>query len=97
MTPGPQPPTSEKEREFQKSREVADYYFKKRNWQAAESRYRDALHAKPGEPETVFYYAETLRHLGRPVEAREAYSEYLSDQPDGPHAKQCRAALERGK
>ena len=97
MTAKPEPPMPPEEKAFRKSREVADYYFKERNWSAAESRYRDALRAKPGDPETVFFYAETLNHLNRPQEAQDAYSAYLDDAPNGTYAQRCKVALQNLK
>jgi tetratricopeptide (TPR) repeat protein len=97
MSPKPESPIPPEEKAFRKNREVADYYFKERNWSAAESRFRDALRAKPGDPETVFFYAETLSRLNRPEEARDAYSAYLEDAPNGVYAERCRTALQSRK
>lgn len=78
----------------EKNVEVGDYYFRLRNYRAAESRYREALDYKPNDAIATFKLAATLDKEGSP-EAQKFYSNYLEILPHGPSADDCKAALER--
>lgn len=80
-----------------KNIEVADYYFKQKNYRAAESRYREALEWKSNDAAATWGLAQSLEHLGRKDEARAQYASYLKILPNGSKAAECRAALERLK
>ncbi|HUO17627.1 MAG TPA: tetratricopeptide repeat protein [Verrucomicrobiae bacterium] len=75
--------------------EVGDFYFKRKNYGAAESRYREALLYKQDDATATFRLAESLEKLARPDEAREEYESYLKILPNGPKAAAARKALER--
>lgn len=78
--------------------EVGDFYFKvKKNYRAAESRYREALLYKPNDATATFRLAESLEKLDRPDEARQVYENYLKILPYGPEASAAKKALERLK
>jgi tetratricopeptide (TPR) repeat protein len=79
--------------EFAKQMEVANLYFKDKNWAGAESRLREALTAQPTNPEATFKLAQSLDKLGKSSEAREMYEKYLSLQPNGPYATEARNSL----
>jgi tetratricopeptide (TPR) repeat protein len=79
--------------EFAKNMEVANLYFKDKNWAGAESRLREALTAQPTNPEATFKLARSLDKLGKSAEAREMYEKYLSLQPNGPYVKEATASL----
>lgn len=75
--------------------EVGDFYFKRQNYVAAESRYREALEYKDNDATATFKLAECLEKLKRPYEAREEYESYLKILPYGPEAPLAKKAIER--
>jgi len=78
-----------------KSFEVGDFYFKKQNWMAAESRYQEALEYKDNFAEAMFKLAVTEEKLQRPDEALRYYAMYLETLPGGDHAEEAQAAVQR--
>ena len=77
--------------------EVGNYYFKKGNYKAALSRFREALQFKPRDAVATFKLAETLEKTKEFEEARVHYEEYLAILKDGPSAVEAKRALERLK
>ena len=77
--------------------EVGDYYMKRKNYRAAESRYREALEYKPNDAIATFRLAVVLEKTGELEEARQSYQEYLKILPQGPFAAEAKKALERLK
>jgi len=77
--------------------EVGDFYFKRKNYKAAEDRYREALYFKDNDALATFRLAVCLEKLDRPDEAREKYEAYLKILPVGPEAPQVKKAIERLK
>ena len=77
--------------------EVGDFYFKKKNYSAAESRYREALYYKDNDAIATYHLALCLEKLDRPGEAREQYGNYLKILPHGPEAENAKKAIERLK
>jgi tetratricopeptide (TPR) repeat protein len=77
--------------------EVGDYYMRRKNYRAAESRYREALEYKPNDATATFRLAVLLEKIGEAEEARQRYQEYLKILPDGPKAGDARKALQRLK
>ena len=61
--------------------EVGDYYFNRKNYIAAESRYREALYYKNNDALATYRLAVCLEKLDRPDEAREQYENYLKILP----------------
>jgi tetratricopeptide (TPR) repeat protein len=80
-----------------KNVEVGDFYFKRKNYHAAEDRYREALYYKNNDAVATFRLAVCLAKLERPDEARKEYENYLKILPAGPQAQEARKALERLK
>jgi tetratricopeptide (TPR) repeat protein len=80
-----------------KNVEVGDYYFKRKNYVAAESRYREALMYKENDAMATFRLAVCLEKLERPDEAREVYENYLKILPHGPEAESASKAVSRLK
>jgi len=74
--------------------EVGDYYFKRKNYKAAEDRYREALFYKENDAEATFHLAVCLQKMERPREALEQYQGYLKILPAGPHARAAHEAIE---
>jgi tetratricopeptide (TPR) repeat protein len=77
--------------------EVGDFYFKKKNYAAAESRYREALYYKDNDAIAIYHLALCLEKLDRPGEAREQYESYLKILPYGPEAENAKKAIDRLK
>jgi len=75
--------------------EVGDYYFKKENYHAALSRYREALEYKPHDAEATFKLAEALNKTGDTAGAIENYQAYLKTPSDGRYTKKAQEALEK--
>jgi hypothetical protein len=78
--------------------EVGDFYFKvKKNYVAAESRYREALHYKDNDAVATYRLAICLEKMGRGDEALAEYESYLKILPYGPEAEDAKKAIERLK
>jgi len=77
--------------------EVGDFYFKKKNYIAAESRYREALHYKDNDAVATYRLAVCLERMDRGDEARAEYESYLKILPYGPEAADSKKAIERLK
>ncbi len=77
--------------------EVGDFYFKRKNYRAAEERYRDALHYKENDAVATLRLAVSLEKLGILDDARLEYESYLKILPHGPEAEQAQKALDRLK
>ena len=75
--------------------EVGDFYLKRKNYRAAEERYRDALLWKPNDAIATYRLGETTEHQGKLDEAREHYEGYLKILPEGPLAQEAHKALAR--
>jgi tetratricopeptide (TPR) repeat protein len=77
--------------------EVGDFYYKRENYSAAVSRYREALEYKPHDAEATFKLAEALTKTEDFVGAKENYEAYLKILPNGPYAKKAKEALAKLK
>ena len=77
--------------------EVGDYYFKRKNYVAAESRYREALYYKQSDALATYRLAVCLDKLDRPDEARTEFENYLKILPYGPQAQDAKKEIERLK
>jgi tetratricopeptide (TPR) repeat protein len=75
--------------------EVGDFYFKRKNYRAALSRYREALLYKNNDAIAQFRLAQCLEKMDQPEEARVHYQEYLKILPHGPYAEDAQKALEK--
>jgi tetratricopeptide (TPR) repeat protein len=75
--------------------EVGDYYFKRANYRAAISRYREALEWKPRDAVATYRLALALEKSGARDESLATYKAYLDILPKGPYAEDCRKAIER--
>ena len=77
--------------------EVGDFYFKRKNYKAAEDRYREALLYKDNDAIATFRLAVCLEKLERPDNARAEYESYLKILPYGPEAENAKKAIDRLK
>ena len=75
--------------------EVGDYYFKRKNYKAALDRYKEALYYKENDAVATYLTAVCEEKLGDKPEARKNFEQYLKILPEGPFAKDARAALEK--
>lgn len=75
--------------------EVGDFYFKRKNYRAAEDRYREALLYKENDAIATFRLAVCLEKLDQSEDAREEYQSYLKILPQGPEAGNARKAIDR--
>jgi len=73
--------------------DVGKYYLQIKNWKAARSRFESAMVLDPDNPEVYWGMAETERHMGDFAAARTHYKKLLDYDPDGPHGKEARKAL----
>lgn len=77
--------------------EVGDYYFKRKNYLGAESRYREALFYKENDAIASYKLAVCLEKLNRPDEALTQYESYLKILPYGPESAEAKKAIEHLK
>lgn len=77
--------------------EVGDFYFKRKNYRAAQDRYREALFYKENDAIATFRLAVCLEKLEQPDEARKEFENYLKILPHGPQAEDARKAIDRLK
>ena len=80
-----------------KSVEVGDFYFKRRNYRAAEERYREALRYKDNDAVATIRLAISLEKLGILDDARAEYESYLKILPHGPQSSEALKAISRLK
>jgi len=80
-----------------KSVEVGDFYFRRRNYRAAEDRYREALRYKQDDAVATIRLAECLEKLGISDDARAEYESYLKILPHGPQSSEAQKAIDRLK
>ena len=77
--------------------EVGDFYFKRKNYRAAEDRYREALLYKDNDALATIRLAICLDKMDRPDEALKEYQSYLKILPHGPQAEDATKAIARLK
>jgi tetratricopeptide (TPR) repeat protein len=80
-----------------KSVEVGDFYFRRKNYRAAEDRYREALRYKENDAVATIRLAVCLEKLEMLDDARAEYESYLKILPHGPQASEAQKAIERLK
>ena len=80
-----------------KSVEVGDFYFKRKNYRAAQERYREALRYKDNDAIATIRLAICLEKLGVLDDARAEYESYLKILPHGPQAPEAQKAIDRLK
>ncbi len=80
-----------------KNIEVGDFYFKRKNYRAAEDRYREALVYKDNDAMATFRLAVCLEKMDRLSEAQKEYERYLQILPYGPQAADAKKAIDRLK
>jgi tetratricopeptide (TPR) repeat protein len=76
-----------------KNVEVGDFYFKRKNYKAAESRYAEALEWKPNDAVALFRLAEAQAQLGKKEDAVKNYQAYLKILPQGEFATDAKNSI----
>src|SRR5207302_3436532 len=79
----------------EKDVEVGEFYMKRKNYRAAENRFREALIYKPGDAIATFRLAEVLDAQSQNAEATKNYEEYLKIPSSGKYAPEAKKALAR--
>ena len=79
----------------QKDIEVGEFYLKRKNYRAAEDRFREALIYKPGDAIATYRLAEVLDAQGRTADAVENYEQYLKIPSSGKFTAEAKKALAR--
>jgi Flp pilus assembly protein TadD len=80
-----------------KSVEIGDFYFRRKNFRAAQDRYREALRYKDNDAVATIKLAVCLEKLGVLDDARTEYESYLKILPHGPQADEAQKAIDRLK
>lgn len=78
-----------------KNVEVGDYYYKRKNYRAAESRYQEALQWKPNDAEATFRLAQAEEKLGKKEDAVKNYQAYLKILPEGDYSAEAKSGIGR--
>jgi tetratricopeptide (TPR) repeat protein len=79
----------------EKDVEVGEFYMKRKNYRAAEDRFREALTYKPGDAIATYRLAEALDAEGQADEAAKQYEAYLKIPSNGKYAPEAKKALAR--
>jgi tetratricopeptide (TPR) repeat protein len=75
--------------------EVGDFYYKRKNYRAAEDRFREALVFQSNHAEATYRLADVLEKEDKRDEAAEYYAGYLKILPHGARAEESKKALAR--
>jgi tetratricopeptide (TPR) repeat protein len=75
--------------------EVGEFYMKRKNYRAAEDRFREALTYKPGDAVATYRLAEMLDAQDQYNEAVKEYQEYLKIPSSGTYTSAAKKALAR--
>jgi tetratricopeptide (TPR) repeat protein len=75
--------------------EVGEFYMKRKNYRAAEDRFREALTFKPGDAVATYRLAEVLDAQNQYSEAVKEYQEYLKIPSSGTYNSAAKKALAR--
>jgi tetratricopeptide (TPR) repeat protein len=76
---------------------VGNYYFRRSNFRAAATRFREATRWNEGEAQAWLRLGEASEKLKDPDTARQAYTKYLAIVPTAKDAAEIRARIERLK
>lgn len=93
--PGRSAKVKTREQEVKEDVDVGGFYLSAKNWKAAQARFSSAFALDGENPEAVWGLAEAERRLELYREAEEHYRLFLSYDPDGPHSREARKALDQ--
>jgi tetratricopeptide (TPR) repeat protein len=89
--------TKTREEVMKEDLDVGNFYLSKKDWKGALGRFQDAFALDVENPDAVWGLAEAERHMQMPAKAIEHYKLFLSYDPDGPHGKEARKALQQAE
>jgi tetratricopeptide (TPR) repeat protein len=92
--PGKSTKNKTREQVIKENLDVGGFYIDRKNWKAAQSRFASAFSLDAENPDALWGLAEAERHLQLYKEAAAHYKLLLSYDPDGPHHREARKALE---
>jgi len=92
--PGKSTRAKTREEQVKEDLDVGGFYMDRKNWKAAQARFTSAFALDSENPDAVYDLAEVERHLQLFKEAAGHYKLFLSYDPDGPHSKAARKALD---
>jgi tetratricopeptide (TPR) repeat protein len=75
--------------------EVGDFYYKRENYKAAESRYAEALDWKPNDAIATYKLAQSQEKLGKKDDALKNYQAYLKILPQGELSAEAKSSIAR--
>ncbi len=93
--PGRSDKVKTREQEVKEDVDVGGFYLSVKNWKAAQARFSSAFALDGENPEAVWGLAEAERRLELYQESEEHYKLFLSYDPDGPHSREARKALDQ--
>jgi outer membrane protein assembly factor BamD (BamD/ComL family) len=79
--------------EAERNVKVGDFYWNKKDYVGALSRYRDATHYNPSSAEAFFKVAEAEEKLHNPVAAKAAFQKVINLAPDSKFAAAAKKKL----
>jgi tetratricopeptide (TPR) repeat protein len=83
-----------------KSVQIGDFYFRRKSYRGALSRYKEAVHTDPGYAPAYLGLGKVYEKMGLKKKALEAYQRYLDELPSekqADEAKDVHKAIERLK
>jgi tetratricopeptide (TPR) repeat protein len=83
-----------------KSVEIGDFYFRRKSYRGALSRYQEAIHTDPGYAPAYLGLGKVYEKMGLKKKALKAYQRYLDELPSekqADEAKDVHRAIERLK
>jgi hypothetical protein len=91
--PGKSVKNKTREQLVQEDLDVGGFYLEKKNWKAAQARFTAAFGLDHENADAVWGLAESERHLELYKQAADHYNLFLSYDPQGPHGRAARKAL----
>ena len=79
--------------EAQRHLKVGDFYFKRKNFQAAQERYREAIRYLPRLPDSYLKLIVALEKMEKFEEALAVCREFLEANPDAPQIERFQARI----
>jgi tetratricopeptide (TPR) repeat protein len=92
--PGKSVKVKTREQVLEEDLDIGNFYLGKKNWRAAQGRFESAFELDKENADVVWGLAEAERHLALFDKAAEHYRLFLTYDPDGPHGRAARKALQ---
>jgi pentatricopeptide repeat protein len=74
---------------------IGDFYYKKKNYEAAIRRYLEAIEYQPNSARAYDSLARAYAKNDEPTKAIAAYKEFVEKNPDSPKSSEFRSKLEK--